>query len=134
MASRESPAPDSTPMIAQIPISEPAAKSKLAQLIRLTSASWGTSMPAPLATASRSRGSRSLWSLSAVTVPGSSAERCRCTKAPRAAPTSRIRAAAAVRSAPARTAIAASAAARSVSTRLAGAEADARRKFRIQTP
>ena len=42
MASRESPAPDSTPMIAQIPISEPTANSRLAQLTRLASASVGT--------------------------------------------------------------------------------------------
>ena len=60
MAARESPAPDSTPMIAQIPISEPTANSRLAQLTRLTSASFGMSMPVPLATACRSRGSRSL--------------------------------------------------------------------------
>src|SRR6516165_3931541 len=59
MASRELPAPDSTPMISQIPISEPTANSRLAQLTRLASASSGTSMPAPAATASRSRGSRS---------------------------------------------------------------------------
>ena len=38
-------------MIAQIPISEPTANSRLGQLTRLASASLGTSMPAPAATA-----------------------------------------------------------------------------------
>jgi len=60
MASRESPASDSTPMISQIPSSEPTANSRLGQLTRLASASLGTSMPALAAMASRSRGSRSL--------------------------------------------------------------------------
>ncbi len=60
MAARESPAPDSTPMIAQIPTSEPTANSRLAQLTRLASASLGTSIPAPLAMPSRSRGNRPL--------------------------------------------------------------------------
>src|SRR5215471_13099631 len=45
-ASTELPAPDSTPMIAQMPISEPRASTRLVQLTHLTSASWGTSMPA----------------------------------------------------------------------------------------
>jgi len=122
-------------MIAQIPISEPTANTRLVQLTRLTSASLGTSIPAPPATAPRSRGSRSLRSFSAATVPGSSAERCRCTRAARAVSVSRTRAAAAAaRSAPAATAIAASTAARSASRRPAGAEADARRKPRTQMP
>ena len=60
MVARESPASDSTPMIAQIPISEPTANSRLAQLTRLASASLGTSIPAPPAKPSRRRGSRSL--------------------------------------------------------------------------
>ena len=135
MASRESPAPERIPMIAQMPISEPTANSRLGQLTRLASASLGTSMPAPAATAPRSWGSRSLWCWSAATVTGSSAERCRCTRAARAVSASSTRAAAAaVRSAPARTAIAPSAAARSPSRRPAGAEADARRKSRTQMP
>ena len=47
-------------MINQIPSSEPTANNRLAQLMRLASASFGTSIPAPLAMPSRSRGSRSL--------------------------------------------------------------------------
>ena len=81
-------------MISQTPTSEPTANSRLAQLTRLASASFGTSMPVPAATAARSRASRSFWCSSAATVTGSSAERCRCTRAPRAVPASSTRAAA----------------------------------------
>ena len=135
IAARESPASARTPMISQMPTSEPTANSRLAQLTRLASASFGTSMPVPAATAARSWASRSFWCLSAATVIGSSAERCRCTRAPRAVSASSTRtAAAAVRSAPARTAIAPRRAAMSSSSRSAGAPADARRKSRMQVP
>ena len=46
-------------MIAQIPMSVPMPNTRLTQLIRFGSASLGTSMPAALAAAARSRGSRS---------------------------------------------------------------------------
>jgi hypothetical protein len=135
MASNALPASDSTPMIAQMPISEPRPNSRLVQLTRLNSASFGTSMPAPLATADRSCGSRPLCCASAALVVGSSAGRCRCTRAPRTVSTSSTRpAAAAVRSTPACTAMAASTLARSASRRLAGATADALRKPLTQTP
>ena len=92
-------------MIAQTPISVPMPNTRLTQLTRFSSASLGTSIPVAPATASRSLGSRSLCPRSASTVTGSSAERCRCTSAPRAASMSRaLAAAAAVRSVPARTA------------------------------
>ena len=46
--------------MAQTPISVPRPNTRLTQLTRLASASLGTSMPAALATAVRSRGSRPL--------------------------------------------------------------------------
>jgi hypothetical protein len=124
----------STPRIAPAPISVPMRNTRLTQLTRFASASLGTSMPVALATAAPSPGSRLLSCSRASTVTGSSAERCRCTRAPRAVSASSTRpAAAAVRSAPARTAIAVSTAARSPSRRPSGADEAAQRKSFRQT-
>ena len=130
MTSSDPAASPSTPRMAQTPISEPAPNTRLAQLIRLASASLGTSMPVALATAARSWGSSFLSCCTASTVTGSRPERWRWTRAPRAVSASSTRpAAAAARSVPTRTAIAASTAARSPSRRASGADEDARRKF-----